>query len=207
MIFISVCFLFGCEAASTNTNATIVGAPTGVIAIYASKRVTISWVDDPSVYEYGVFRSTTENGDYTLIDYTYVSSEGTDSNVVAGNTYYYRVKAKAIDGTKSDFSDAASVKITCPSFSVSGETVSLDSLSFLNLSGVVKNTGDGTAWFVKVTYYMYKNDIIVDTGSDYPLDSNDFLPGASATYNITFYDLKSLSAYDKYELIISFEER
>jgi fibronectin type 3 domain-containing protein len=208
LLVLSAMVMAGCESEVSQSNpAYTVKAPTGVTAVYASKVVTISWIDDPDVYEYGVFRSASADGEYTLVDTTYVTNEGTDSNVIAGNTYYYKVKAALVNGTKSDFSESAAVKITCPSFAVSSEVFSLDTLSYLHVKGTLKNTGDGTAYFVKITYYMYKNDVIVDTADDYPLDSNDFVPGASAAFDVTFYDLKSLTAYDRYEAKFTFYER
>ena len=208
LLVLSVLAMAGCETEVAQSNvAETVNPPTGVTAVYASKVVTISWIDDPDVYMYGVFKSASADGEYTLVDTTYGFNEGTDSNVTAGNTYYYKVKAALADGTKSDFSESAAVKITCPSFAASSEVFSLDTWSYLHVKGTLKNTGDGTAYLVKITYYMYKNDVIVDTADDYPLDSNDFIPGATAAFDISFYDLKSLTAYDRYETKFSFYER
>lgn len=75
-------------------------APTGLSAISASSptRVILNWTAPPStgVAGYNVYRANAAGGPYVKINPSFVAGTTyTDNAVVAGNTYWYRVRALA----------------------------------------------------------------------------------------------------------------
>lgn len=164
--------------------------------------VNLSWDNVSEASKYNIYRSANDDKNFQFLEYTYLTSSY-DSTVEAGKTYFYKLTSVYSD-KESDFSNIVSVSIPNASFKLSDEKFELTSLNFLKVSGTVENTGNCVADFVKVTYTMYKNDIIVDTGYTYPVSSEDFSIGSKAAYSITFYDLTSLDSYDRYETQVTF---
>ncbi len=62
--------------------------------------VRISWNESYGATSYSVYRSTSANGSYSKIATT-SNTVTSDSNVSAGNTYYYKVKASNSAGTSA----------------------------------------------------------------------------------------------------------
>ncbi|HBD94212.1 MAG: hypothetical protein A2015_10105 [Spirochaetes bacterium GWF1_31_7] len=164
--------------------------------------VNLSWDSVSVASKYNIYRSVNDDKYFQFLEYTYFTSSY-DTNVEAGKAYYYKLTSVNLD-IESDFSNIVSVSIPNASFKLSDEKFELTSLNFLKVTGIVESTGNCVANFVKVTYTMYKNDIIVDTNFTYPLSMEDFPIGSKAAYSITFYDLNSLDAYDRYETKVTF---
>lgn len=69
-----------------------------------SSRLRINWDSITDAVSYQVYRSTSETGDYSRIATVKNANRYDDSKVVAGQTYYYKVRAVYSDGKKSAFS-------------------------------------------------------------------------------------------------------
>ncbi len=81
--------------------------------------VDLSWTASSSsgVTGYNVYRSTTNTSQsqFTLINTSpVVGTSFEDSNVTAGQTYYYKTTAIGPGGVESDFSSVASAKVPSP---------------------------------------------------------------------------------------------
>lgn len=74
---------------------------------------TLSWAASASaVAGYNVYRSSVSGGPYTKLDSALVASTtSTDTNVQAGNTYYYVVTSVESSGTESVYSNEVSATI------------------------------------------------------------------------------------------------
>ncbi|MBL0687473.1 MAG: hypothetical protein JJV94_06590, partial [Sulfurospirillum sp.] len=86
-------------------------APTGVSASYNSttEKIDINWDSVSLATKYGVYRADELSGDYLFIKTVFPTSYS-DSNITAGETYYYKIKT--LDNyTESPFSIYASA--TC----------------------------------------------------------------------------------------------
>ena len=73
----------------------------------ATGRVTLNWTAVKGAASYDVYRSLTKYGPFVKM----TSTDGTgctDSSAKVGYTYYYKVRAVAADGTKSDYSTVVS---------------------------------------------------------------------------------------------------
>ena len=74
--------------------------PTLTVKLNSSGKPVLSWSKVEGAAKYEVYRATSKNGTYTLI---YTTTSGTSvtntSNVKAGVTYYYKVRA--VHGTNS----------------------------------------------------------------------------------------------------------
>jgi hypothetical protein len=95
-------------AALGGTCATIVPPP---------HSVTLNWVASVSanISGYNVYRSTTSGGPYTKLNSSVVVGiTYTDSNVVAGQTYYYVATAVDINNNESAFSAQAQAVVPTP---------------------------------------------------------------------------------------------
>lgn len=80
-------------------------APTNLNGRYLFNSVAINWTQasDNDVQGYKVYRSNLVDGEYTLIGETSDSSLG-DSDIITGNTYYYKVSSYDYAGNESDLS-------------------------------------------------------------------------------------------------------
>ena len=78
----------------------------------ASGKPYIYWGAVDGANRYYVYRSTTKDGTYTLLSTT-TATNYTDNKANAGYTYYYKVKAVAADGTKSNYSVAVAGVCHC----------------------------------------------------------------------------------------------
>ena len=90
-------------------------APTGVKASYDREtgKATITWDRVQGADRYEVYRSTSENGTYEMV-YTNTGTRFITSNITAGVTYYFKIKAINDDNAagNSPLSAAASVTVT-----------------------------------------------------------------------------------------------
>ena len=79
--------------------------------------VRLTWAasSTPGVTGYNVYRSATSEGGFTVINTSPLTGTSfVDSNVTAGQTYYYKLTAIGAGGEESGFSNAASVTIPTP---------------------------------------------------------------------------------------------
>ena len=78
----------------------------------ASGKPSLKWGSDENAVVYCIYRATSKNGDYYLVD----AVEGTkyvDTDTTPGKTYYYIVTAVNINGDESDNSAIKSITCDC----------------------------------------------------------------------------------------------
>jgi len=77
--------------------------------------VALSWAASSSVTGYNVYRSSQSGGPYSLLNSSAVGSPAfTDSNVQAGQQYFYVVTALDSSGGESSFSNEAAATVPSP---------------------------------------------------------------------------------------------
>ena len=81
--------------------------PSGVKATANSSYISVTWNAVSGADSYGVYRSTSANGTYSLIT-TFATTTYSDYAVSAGTTYYYKISAKnsAGESDKSTYANA-----------------------------------------------------------------------------------------------------
>lgn len=85
----------------------------------ATGKITLSWAAVKGAASYDVYRSLTKYGPFVKM----TSTDGascTDTSAKVGYTYYYKVRAVAADGTKSDYSTVVSRTCDCAAPVVKG---------------------------------------------------------------------------------------
>ncbi len=88
--------------------------PTGLTASSDENYVALNWntvADDESFAYYRVYRSTKEDGDYTIIKNNLNTVNTYDTSVDYSATYYYKIKAVDKAGNESLFSTVISCKV------------------------------------------------------------------------------------------------
>jgi hypothetical protein len=92
------------------------GGPTPTPTPPATHGVNLAWTASPSVViGYNVYRSSQSGGPYQPLNATLVASPAyTDSNVQAGQRYFYVVTAMDSSGGESSFSNEASATVPSP---------------------------------------------------------------------------------------------
>lgn len=98
---------------SNATNSPLVVALSGTGTAPVSYSVALSWTPSSSSYEgFNVYRSTVSGGPYTKLDSSLIPTASyTDSNVTAGQTYYYVATEVDDTGTESAYSSQISAAI------------------------------------------------------------------------------------------------
>jgi hypothetical protein len=96
---------------ATNSPLTVTLAGTGAAPV--THAVTLSWTPSSSSYEgFNVYRGAVSGGPYSRVDSSMISAVSyTDSNVTAGQTYYYVATEVDNTGTESSYSSEVSAVI------------------------------------------------------------------------------------------------
>ena len=82
-------------------------APHGLSASPANAEVYLSWLhsDEPYFSDFTVYRSTEPQGIYSVIAQQLTATEFTDTDVINGQTYYYKITASVENGDTSALTD------------------------------------------------------------------------------------------------------
>jgi len=102
-----------CFAASCPNGLTIPGAPTGLTA---TSSITLSWTapgGSSCAYasSYNVYRSTTSGSGFSVVASNVTSTTYTDTAIVGGTTYYYKVSAVNSAGESSPTSEVNRIAV------------------------------------------------------------------------------------------------
>ncbi|RKX18069.1 MAG: hypothetical protein DRP26_05900 [Candidatus Zixiibacteriota bacterium] len=104
-------FVAGCE--KTTTEYVYLDEypppPSGITSVTADEAVYMYWhpVEVDDIDGYLVYRNTSETGTFTLkADISHPDTDWVDTEVINGNTYYYRLSAYDESGNESDLSEA-----------------------------------------------------------------------------------------------------
>jgi len=120
----------------SGTTCNLNTAPSNLGATASAGQVVLSWSRNPARGESGFSIERTAAGKSTFTALSTVAAgvtSYTDSTVVSGSKYQYRVRASFSDSTYSDYSNAVSVtatKVTTPSLKISVTSASALSLSW-----------------------------------------------------------------------------
>ncbi len=120
--------------------------PYNVIATANSESsITINWPSVSNASDYGIYRSTTVAGSYTLIGFSTTTSY-TDNSLSSGTTYYYKVTAYNSygEGTQSNHASAT----TLPN-APTGVTATSNSTNSINVNWEFVTGATG--------YYIYRS--------------------------------------------------
>lgn len=88
--------------------------PKGLIAIPQEDKVMLRWESTKGAIIYNLFKATGKDSPFQLIASTQAIMF-TDTNVKAGNTYYYKVSAKNVAGLESPTSDPLTANVVAES--------------------------------------------------------------------------------------------
>lgn len=97
-------------AASETISLTGSGVNVGALSVKLSWSPSVS----ASVIGYNIYRSTVSGGPYSLVSGPIAGTSFTDTNVTAGQTYYYVLTSVGSNGVESAFSGQAAVTVPNP---------------------------------------------------------------------------------------------
>jgi fibronectin type 3 domain-containing protein len=132
----------------TASTSGVPAAPTGLQAMPADQKVSLSWTGVSADSSYVVLRATASGGPYTSIGTT--SSTAFEDDVVANNTtYYYVVAAVDASGQSADSNQASATPMPVPSAATALVATPGDGQAVLiwkaGASAVTYNVGRSTA--------------------------------------------------------------
>ncbi|GBU22228.1 N-acetylmuramoyl-L-alanine amidase [Fibrobacteres bacterium R8-0-B4] len=175
----------------------ILDAPLGIEANTSSSNssnsITIRWQSVSGALGYRVYRSTSASGPYSLIGTSSsISSSYTDSNLLAGTTYYYKISACNGVGESSQSSFCYATTMLNTPANVSATSLSSSSIS-INWSPVSGAAG----------YRVYRstsssgNYTLVGTPSSASYTDNNLSSGTTYYYKVSAYknNLESSQSY------------
>ena len=131
--------------------------PTGItVTTVSHNSIMISWASVSNALGYNVYRSSTSTGTYTKIGTSITTTSYTDSGILAGTTYYYKVDAYNNGGSSSQSSAVLATTLPNPAlqaptgFNVTTATSSSITISWSPVSGAT-------------SYYVYRSSTSTGT--------------------------------------------
>ena len=186
------------RAASTGT----LSAPTVTGGNDSQGRPTLKWDKVAGAAKYEVYRSYSQNGNYSKYS-TQTSTGYTNSSyLTSGSTYYYKVRALDANGTAGPWSDVVAVTcrlgLTAPSVTGGNDSQGRPTLKWNAVTGAAKyevyraRSKDGD--YIKystVTGTSYTNISYIENGNTYyykvrALDANGTAGAWSSVVSVTY---------------------
>ena len=169
-----------CDYYETRETETVeLDVPSVTIAVVASSgKPKLSWNKVDGAVKYEVYRATSETGTYSRLTTT-TGTSLTNSSAAVGQTYYYKVRAVAQNGTKSEFSEIVSRTCTLPRPVIT--------LSNVASSGKVKITWEKIDGAVKYEIYRStdnKNWTLLSTTTGTNLTNTSTTAGSLYYYKV-----------------------
>ena len=186
------------RAASTGT----LPAPTVTGGNDSQGRPTLTWKAVTGAAKYEVYRSYSQNGNYSKYS-TQTSTGYTNSSyLTSGNTYYYKVRALDANGTAGPWSDVVAVTcrlgLTAPSVTGGNDSQGRPTLKWDKVAGATKYevyrarslNGDYIKYST-VTGTSYTNISYIENGNTYyykvrALDANGTAGAWSSIVSVTY---------------------
>ncbi len=208
---------FSGEVRATPHEKTAPSTPQNLQATPGKQQVTLTWTinTETDLNYYKIYRSQTQNFTPTSNDSLAIifkpDTSYTDTDVINGQTYYYRISAVDSSGNESDFSDEVSAT---PQAVVTPANILL-SVSSYDFGSVVLDSTKMLTFFIKnsgqelLEIYSIKNTQSVFTanptsGTIHENDSLEitifFTPGVERVYQDTF----KISSNDPDEAVVQF---
>lgn len=162
-------------------------APTGVNASYdpSTGQATITWDKVPGADRYEVYRATSENGTYAKI-YSNTGTRFVTSNMSAGGTYYFKIKAINDDNAAGNSPFSAVVAVTASDLGTPVVSSGIDSQGRIMLTWEYIHGADG--------YEVYRSNS--STGTFTRLSSqtgNTFYNGSVNPGQVYYYKVRAIS--------------
>ena len=162
-------------------------APTGVNASYdpSTGQATITWDKVPGADRYEVHRATSENGTYAMI-YSNTGTRFVTSNMSAGGTYYFKIKAINDDNAAGNSPFSAVVAVTASDLGTPVVSSGIDSQGRIMLTWEYIQGADG--------YEVYRSNS--STGTFTRLSSqtgNTFYNGSVNPGQVYYYKVRAIS--------------
>lgn len=162
-------------------------APTGVNASYdpSTGQATITWDKVPGADRYEVYRATSENGTYAMI-YSNTGTRFVTSNMSAGGTYYFKIKAINDDNAAGNSPLSAVVAVTASDLGTPVVSSGIDSQGRIMLTWEYIQGADG--------YEVYRSNS--STGTFTRLSSqtgNTFHNGSVNPGQVYYYKVRAIS--------------
>lgn len=162
-------------------------APTGVNAYYdpSTGQATITWDKVPGADRYEVYRATSENGTYAMI-YSNTGTRFVTSNMSAGGTYYFKIKAINDDNAAGNSPFSAVVAVTASDLGTPVVSSGIDSQGRIMLTWEYIQGADG--------YEVYRSNS--PTGTFTRLSSqtgNTFYNGSVNPGQVYYYKVRAIS--------------
>lgn len=162
-------------------------APTGVNASYdpSTGQATITWDKVPGADRYEVYRATSENGTYATI-YSNTGTRFVTSNMSAGGTYYFKIKAINDDNAAGNSPFSAVVAVTASDLGTPVVSSGIDSQGRIMLTWEYIQGADG--------YEVYRSNS--STGTFTRLSSqtgNTFYNGSVNPGQVYYYKVRAIS--------------
>lgn len=162
-------------------------APTGVNAYYdpSTGKATITWDKVPGADRYEVHRATSENGTYAMI-YSNTGTRFVTSNMSAGGTYYFKIKAINDDNAAGNSPFSAVVAVTASDLGTPVVSSGIDSQGRIMLTWEYIQGADG--------YEVYRSNS--STGTFTRLSSqtgNTFYNGSVNPGQVYYYKVRAIS--------------
>lgn len=177
-------------------SAEVIGAPnrtvTGIVAVGGTNQVTLNWNDLEVAESYSIVRSLNSNGPFATIVSDLFTTTYTDTDVLAGRIYYYRVSAPVIGGGLSGQSETVSAAtapsapaLTAAVFGSNAIALAWSTSDSLLSDFLIEHSVDGTTFaLVGVVAGTERSWLIVDQ-----------TPGSSHFYRIQAQNSAGLSSY------------
>lgn len=162
-------------------------APTGVNASYdpSTGQATITWDKVPGADRYEVYRATSENGTYAML-YSNTGTRFVTSNMSAGGTYYFKIKAINDDNAAGNSPFSAVVAVTASDLGTPVVSSGIDSQGRIMLTWEYIQGADG--------YEVYRSNS--STGTFTRLSSqtgNTFYNGSVNPGQVYYYKVRAIS--------------
>lgn len=162
-------------------------APTGVNASYdpSTGQATITWDKVPGADRYEVYRATSENGTYAML-YSNTGTRFVTSNMSAGGTYYFKIKAINDDNAAGNSPFSAVVAVTASDLGTPVVSSGIDSQGRIMLTWEYIHGADG--------YEVYRSNS--STGTFTRLSSqtgNTFYNGSVNPGQVYYYKVRAIS--------------
>lgn len=162
-------------------------APTGVNASYdpSTGQATITWDKVPGADRYEVYRATSENGTYAML-YSNTGTRFVTSNMSAGGTYYFKIKAINDDNAAGNSPFSAVVAVTASDLGTPVVSSGIDSQGRIMLTWEYIQGADG--------YEVYRSNS--STGTFTRLRSqtgNTFYNGSVNPGQVYYYKVRAIS--------------
>jgi fibronectin type 3 domain-containing protein len=181
----------------------IPATPTSVKAVSASyNSIKTTWGTVTGATSYRVYRSTSSTGIYSYVP-TATSTSFTDTGLIAGTTYYYKVRAYSTVGTVKVFSNYSPVVFAkpIPATPTLVKAVSISDSSIKTAWGGVKGANAYRVYSATSSTGIYS---YVGTATSTSFTNTNLLAGKTYYYKVRAYStVGTTKVFSNYSAVVS----